>query len=668
MASPVTPALSFSRESSPLSSAPSSPLTSLASRSPSSAPCVPFDALPDAVLPALPLPLDASLGEATAILRRRPAVNGAKPLSPDLDPIIYELPASDATPKPEHELSRPGSACDRVMTAASNTRASAEQGRQPGSVTGLVQSDLPPTKKRKTDGDSASGGMANPSKKARTVKPRVRITRHLDLPSDAAWLAAGSTACPEVQRSEVETLLKVLRQRRKIVVIAGAGISVSAGIPDFRSKSGLFSSQRNDDGVSASGKHLFDASVYRSAASISSFHDMVRTLAQVATTSEPTPFHHLLATLAHEGRLLRLYSQNVDGLEAGLPPLATAIPLGSKAPWPKTIQVHGGLSKMVCQKCGQLSDFNPSLFDGPEPPSCPECEQLDDVRTNVAGKRSHGVGTLRPRLVLYNEYNPDEEAIGAVTRADLRARPDAIIVVGTSLKVRGVRRIVKEMCKVVRGRRDGEAIWINAGPVPKGKEFGECWDLAVRADSDVVARLADLGRWNDPVESAEVADEDWARIQRRESPKVVVESPSKARKADVDDVDPADLTRAPTPTPLPAPAPGKKPRTTAKAQTRLAPPTKPSAPKAPRTTKAKAKAKTKAKEAAASGTAKITSVFKTTKAAVSNASRVPKKALTAAKVDDDRDHTARLELVFPSCPHAPTPENVDAPVPPVADP
>ena len=182
---------------------------------------------------------------------------------------------------------------------------------------------------------------------------------------------------------------------------------------------------------------------------------------------------------------------------------------------------------MVCQKCHHLSDFEPALFDGPEPPSCRECEQLDSVRTTIAGKRSHGIGKLRPRIVLYNEYNPDEEAIGAVSTADLRSRPDAIIVVGTSLKVPGVRRIVKEMCGVVRGRRDGVAIWINNGPEPPGREFDSCWDLVIRGDADEVARLADLSRWD----AQPVGPDDKVDDREAEALEVVMDTPKKTKQS-----------------------------------------------------------------------------------------------------------------------------------------
>lgn len=223
---------------------------------------------------------------------------------------------------------------------------------------------------------------------------------------------------------------------------------------------------------------------------------MVRELAQMTSKAKPTPFHHMLASIAAEGRLLRMYSQNIDTLDTQMPPLTTTVPLNTKGPWPTTIQLHGGLEKMVCTKCGHLEPFNASLFEGPEPPLCEKCKEQDQVRTAFAGKRSHGIGRLRPRIVLYNEYNPDEEAIGNVSKADLRRVPDAVIVVGTSLKIPGVRRIVKEMCQLTRSRRDGITAWINLDPEPQSLEFKDCWDLVIRGKCDDIAELVNLPHWD----------------------------------------------------------------------------------------------------------------------------------------------------------------------------
>ncbi|RDA91748.1 hypothetical protein CP533_4772 [Ophiocordyceps camponoti-saundersi (nom. inval.)] len=328
-------------------------------------------------------------------------------------------------------------------------------------------------------------GSPPPAKRRRLRPPPDRTTAHIDL------MKPDDVFCSE-DKFHLRRLLSALKTKKKIVVIAGAGISVSAGIPDFRSSTGLFATARAEHKLKASGKHLFDASVYKHDSSTQSFHAMVRQMARLTSTASPTPFHHLVASLAKEGRLLRLYSQNIDCIDTSMDPLYTTVPLEAKAPWPPTIQLHGGLQKMVCTKCGDLKPFNGDLFDGPEPPPCTECQRTDEVRTAFAGKRSHGIGRLRPRFVLYNEFNPDEEAIGKVVRADLKARPDAVLVVGTTLKVPGTRRLVKEMCQVARGRKDGLTAWINIDSQPKGHEFKDCWDLVVRSRCDDVARLAEL--------------------------------------------------------------------------------------------------------------------------------------------------------------------------------
>ncbi|KAL8674543.1 MAG: hypothetical protein Q9168_001061 [Polycauliona sp. 1 TL-2023] len=377
-----------------------------------------------------------------------------------------------------------------------------------------------------------------PSKKRRKADPKPRITQHLDFHPRISPLSTD-------QKSQLDTLYRVLSKRKKIVVIAGAGISVSAGIPDFRSSSGLFATLKSEHNLKASGKHLFDASVYQTDSSTTSFHTMVRGLSHLVSEAEPTAFHHLLATLGEQGRLMRLYTQNVDGIDTSLAPLATSVPLASKGPWPRTIQLHGGLEKMVCSKCNRLADFKPALFDGPVPPSCTHCFEADKVRTDHAGKRSHGVGRLRPRIVLYNEANPDDEAIGAVVGSDLRARPDAIIVVGTSMKIPGVRRIVREMCGVVRARRDGLTVWVNHDPPPLGKEFEDCWDLVVKGSSDDVAGFAKMRHWDDDgIDVKDVTDLEAEKARKGKGVQVVIESSQNTITASM---------------PTPAASPGPKP-------------------------------------------------------------------------------------------------------------
>ncbi|KAE8349308.1 DHS-like NAD/FAD-binding domain-containing protein [Aspergillus coremiiformis] len=366
--------------------------------------------------------------------------------------------------------------------------------------------DLPPARKRR-----------------RVAAPKERRTQHLDL-------SASAELSYSEQQAQIDLLTKTIRRHRKIVVIAGAGISTAAGIPDFRSTDGLFTSLKKKHNLKASGKLLFDAAVYQDETLTASFQDMVRSLSEEAAKTSPTAFHHMLARIGQENRLTRLYTQNIDGIETSMPPLATQIPLNVKAPWPRTIQLHGSLEKMVCQKCRHLSDFDSALFDRPDAPECPECARNNQFRIET-GQRSHGIGKMRPRIVLYNEHNPDEEAITSVMNADIRSRPDALIVVGTSLKIPGVRRLVKSLCSVIRSRRNGVTMWINNEP-PVGKEFEDCWDLMVKGNCDEVARLADLKQWDD--HSEEVFDEcnasEVERVKHEYGVSIVIQTPKKKQK------------------------------------------------------------------------------------------------------------------------------------------
>jgi len=112
-----------------------------------------------------------------------------------------------------------------------------------------------------------------PAKKRKTAEATAKSTLHLDL-------RPSSDSSVTEQPSQLDLLMKVLHKRRKIVVIAGAGISTSAGgkfcnlfasttnidlttVPDFRSSTGLFNTLKSDKKLKASGKHLFDASVYQ---------------------------------------------------------------------------------------------------------------------------------------------------------------------------------------------------------------------------------------------------------------------------------------------------------------------------------------------------------------------------------------------------------------------
>ena len=227
---------------------------------------------------------------------------------------------------------------------------------------------------------------------------------------------------------------------------------------------------------------------------------MIARLSQLSEAAEPTTFHRFLRVLDDRRRLLRVYTQNIDALEekCGLtfgvpdsdfkgakprlskqkirapdaPPVeapsanmpqadecSTSRLLPSSPSIPKCIPLHGTLQLMHCMMCMHsypLRDYIDSLVSG-TPPLCPQCIALEETR-QVIGKRSRGVGKLRPSVVLYNEDHKDGEEVGNIARRDLRgngrAGADLLLVAGTSLRVPGVKRIVREFSKAVRSRHD----------------------------------------------------------------------------------------------------------------------------------------------------------------------------------------------------------------------
>ena len=229
---------------------------------------------------------------------------------------------------------------------------------------------------------------------------------------------------------------------------------------------------------------MLDASVYNDDSLTASFHAMIRVAANTSTAAVPTPFHLFVAELAREGRLLRLYTQNIDDLDARLGTLATVRPLPQHAPWPKTIQLHGSLSTAICATCSTLSPLEPTQFEGPSPPECCNCKEKDEALKS-AGKRSRGIGRLRPRITLYNEAATDAEAIGQVMATDLCHNPDAVIVAGTSLKIPRVKRFVEELCSVTR-RNGGLTAWVNVAAEPA--RMKGTWDFVLCESSDTLGR------------------------------------------------------------------------------------------------------------------------------------------------------------------------------------
>lgn len=281
--------------------------------------------------------------------------------------------------------------------------------------------------------------------------------------------------------------------------------------------------QKHPDAV-LKGRDLFDASLFRNPASISVFYSFIAGLKQAIDDASPSPTHQFIKTLDAKGRLLRSYTQNIDGLEerAGLPGSSTR---EAGAPGPskvkgkvkaklrikdvRNVQLHGDIHRVRCTVCSADYPCSTSyleIFSQGLPPDCPDCaarcewpehvfratESVLMTMTRPAqarvarSARALRIGTLRPAIVLYDEPHPLGDEIGQIQAADVRKGPDLLIVMGTSLKVHGLKKLVKEFAKVTHARKSprtpGLVIFVNK--TPPGSEWDGVIDYHVEGDAD----------------------------------------------------------------------------------------------------------------------------------------------------------------------------------------
>lgn len=105
------------------------------------------------------------------------------------------------------------------------------------------------------------------------------------------------------------------------------------------------------------------------------------------------------------------------------------------------------------------------------------------------------VGTLRPAIVLYDEVHPLGDDIGMIQTQDITRKPDMLIIMGTSLKVHGLKKLVKDFAKAVHASKasttgtprspkswQGKVVFVNK--TPPGSEWEDVIDYHVSGETD----------------------------------------------------------------------------------------------------------------------------------------------------------------------------------------
>ncbi|CCD25412.1 NAD-dependent histone deacetylase HST3 NDAI_0F00930 [Naumovozyma dairenensis CBS 421] len=278
----------------------------------------------------------------------------------------------------------------------------------------------------------------------------------------------------ESNRELLNKINKLLNKSKRIIVLSGAGISCNAGIPDLDHQMVLYESVKKQfpEMSISSGKEMFDISLFRDELKISVFAAFMEKLYSNVKLAQPTKTHKFIAHLKNRNKLLRCYTQNIDGLEEilGLE-LSTWEDLLLKGVkfnniWKNidVVQLHGDLNSLACTRCYHNFPWSRywarSLRNG-QLPMCPECERKNLLRLKQGKRSNDTVGVLRPNIVLYGENHPSGDIITQGLNLDLsRGKPDFFIIMGTSLKVDGVKKVVKQMSKEVH-ERGGLVLLVN---------------------------------------------------------------------------------------------------------------------------------------------------------------------------------------------------------------
>lgn len=242
---------------------------------------------------------------------------------------------------------------------------------------------------------------------------------HLDETEDEnGHLVTNLTMEQREQVFETDISLKTLCRKirsgewNRICVMAGAGISVSAGIPDFRSKDGLYERFKKEYGMT-NPQLVFDISYFKKHPEVF----CARGMEMCPGKFKPTKTHYFLKLLELKGILQRVYTQNIDTLEkqAGLPD-------------EKMVYAHGSFADCHCIECGKqvkLADWRTAI-ENEEIPRC------GGHLFSLDGKQDTCTGLVKPDIVFFGEDLPSRFA--EMRKPDFK-ECDCLIVLGTSLQV-----------------------------------------------------------------------------------------------------------------------------------------------------------------------------------------------------------------------------------------
>mmetsp|Transcript_20067 Transcript_20067/g.37296 ORF Transcript_20067/g.37296 Transcript_20067/m.37296 type:complete len:623 (-) Transcript_20067:13-1881(-) len=339
------------------------------------------------------------------------------------------------------------------------------------------------------------GGFVFARRRKSTTKRKLRERRHLFIKMGNAMQ---TTDVPESLRKEVldfdcstKKILDKLKagEYPKVLVMAGAGISVSCGIPDFRSPgTGLYDNLQRFNLPTP--ESVFELDYFQETKG-EAFYKLAKEM--WPSNFAPSPTHMFIRLLHDKGLLSTCYSQNIDTLErkAGIPD-------------DKVIEAHGSFASAHCTKCNAPFDSDVCK------------EKILSGNTPIRCTKAGCGGLVKPAIVFFGEDLPMNFKLKSPVDAK---EADLLIIMGTSLSVypfAGLVDMVAPTCPRLLLNMKPVGLRI-PDPNSSGLRLrqaenyrdamvqGEC-DLAVRAICDYLGWRDELETLVEQVGSKSVAD------------------------------------------------------------------------------------------------------------------------------------------------------------------
>lgn len=200
----------------------------------------------------------------------------------------------------------------------------------------------------------------------------------------------------------MEHIYKMVADAKDILVLTGAGMSTESGIPDFRSKSGVYQHSTEE---MVSRKFFFDKP--------DMFYNFLEENLYFPE-AKPNVGHTLLAKWEKEGKIHHIVTQNIDGLH-------------SKAGNERVIEFHGTVESATCynDKCKKSYRMKELMERKQQSPDYYKCD---------CGKSSTK-RYIKPDVVLFGDSGKWMTENHFYDIRQMAWKADLILVLGTTLQV-----------------------------------------------------------------------------------------------------------------------------------------------------------------------------------------------------------------------------------------